>query len=388
MGLVKEKKVIAETGITRRNLAILRRKGDIIYMASSNGTYLYDLDDIINAVENDPELKEKIWCKDSYRCADLFAGIGGIRLGIKQAFGEQVEFVYANEIDKRACETYKENFGESPYGDITKDDPADIPDLDIILGGFPCQPFSIAGHKNGFDDEDRGNLFFNIAKIIEEKQPLAYLLENVKHFKHHDKGKTFEIVKNTITDKLGYSFNAKVIDAREFGVPQKRKRTFMVGFKEDVTFEFPSGSNNHPSVGDILQSDVEDHYYISQQYLNTLKKHKKRHKEKGHGFGYQVLDKNDVANTLVVGGMGLERNMIEDKIPDDSYNNKGDDLSKPNKEGLRKLTPRECARIQGFPDDFKIPVPKTVAYKQFGNTVPVPVIKNIAEKIKKILKEN
>jgi len=386
MSLTPEEKVIEKTGITPRNLSKLRNEEKIEYMGTSNGGYICDLEEVKKFVEENPELKEKVWKKEKYRFADLFAGIGGIRLGVEQAFGDEAKFVYANEIDERACETYEANFGESPYGDITEENPDELPDLDVVLAGFPCQPFSIAGYKEGFEDDDRGNLFFRIADIIEEKQPLAYLLENVKHFKHHDGGKTFEIVKKTLTEKLGYSFDAKVIDAREFGVPQKRKRTYMVGFRENVPFEFPSGQNNHPSVGEVLESGVEDHFYISQQYLNSLKDHKKRHKEKGHGFGYEVLDKNDVANTLVVGGMGLERNMIKDSVPEESY--EGDDMSKSNEEGLRKFTPRECARIQGFPDKFEIPVPKTVAYKQFGNTVPVPVIKAIAEKMRETLHEN
>ena len=388
MTLKTEREVIRETGITQLGLALLRTEYKMGYMSSSNGERLYDLNEIYTHIEKQPELLEKKWKKPKYRFADLFAGIGGIRLGIEQSFGDRAEFVYANEIDKRACETYEVNFGHSPYGDITKEKFSDIPDVDVILAGFPCQPFSIAGYKEGFDDKGRGNLFFYIAELIREKQPIAYLLENVKHFKNHNKGKTFDTVKNILTDGLGYSFNAKVVDAREFGVPQKRQRTYMVGFREDVNYIFPEGNNCHTTIKDILESDVEDHYYISQQYLNSLKKHKKRHRERGHGFGYNILDKEDVANTLVVGGMGLERNMIKDVVPEDSYSKKNDNLKKSNEEGIRKFTPRECARVQGFPDSFKIPVPKTKAYKQFGNSVPVPVIQALGKNLLEILDEN
>ncbi|MHA1148250.1 MAG: DNA (cytosine-5-)-methyltransferase [Promethearchaeota archaeon] len=314
-------------------------------------------------------------CK--YKAIDLFAGIGGIRLGFQQAFGEELKFVFANEINDFCCQTYLENFGEDPKGDIRKINIKKIPEFDILLAGFPCQAFSIAGRKNGFED-DRGNLFFNIEDILREKQPIAFLLENVKHLEHHDKGRTFSIIKESLIDKLGYNIHYKTLNASEFGLPQNRERIYIVGFKEDLNFKFPEGNKNKVKIEDILETKVNIKYYLSQQYLNSLKKHKARHKAKGHGFGYIVIPPENIANTIVCGGMGKERNLVKDKITYDPWKIGDDPFKKKNNEGIRKMTEREWARLQGFPECFKFPVSMTQTYKQLANSVPVPVIKAIA----------
>lgn len=314
-----------------------------------------------------------------YRAIDLFAGIGGIRLGFEQAFGNNIEFVFSSEIDKYAQQTYYANFGELPHGDITKINEREIPSHDIILAGFPCQAFSIAGHRKGFEDT-RGTLFFDVARIASYHKPKIVFLENVKGFVNHDKGNTFRIVKQTLED-MGYKVFAKVLNAKNFGVPQNRERVYIIAFLEDVEFEFPNAIGVKKSINDIIEKqEVSSKYYLSDTYVNTLIKHKARHIAKGNGFGYQILNKDEIANTLVVGGMGKERNLIYDDrltnwIP--KTNIKGS----INKDYIRKLTPREWARIQGYPEKFKIPVSDAQAYKQFGNSVSVPVIKNISNKI-------
>lgn len=322
-----------------------------------------------------------------YRGIDLFAGIGGIRLGFQQVFGDDLEFVYSNDFDKYASITYEANFGESlDTRDIIEvvEDMDNIPDHDILLGGFPCQPFSMAGARLGFEDETRGTLFYSIAKILEQKKPAMFLLENVKHFERHAKGRTWNTIRRVLTQELGYSVFAQTLDARNFGLPQKRVRFYMVGFKNrSLSFSFPKGNVPTPSLRDFLEDEVEEKYYLSQKYLVGLKRHRARHEAKGHGFGYVVLDRDvDIANTIVVGGMGRERNLVQDRILEDCWK-PGDDLKRRNCEGVRKMTPREWSYLQGFPSDFKIPVSMTRAYKQFGNSVPVPVIKAVAENMKK-----
>ena len=316
-----------------------------------------------------------------FRLIDLYAGIGGIRLGFDQALGNSARFVFSNEINKNCCVTYEANFHENPSGDITKIRTSDIPDFDILLAGFPCQAFSIAGMQNGFADI-RGTHFFEIARIIREKKPSAFLLENVKHFMNHDKGKTFSTVKKVIEDKLGYTFYYNTLNAADFGLAQNRQRVFMVGFREPIKFEFPKPKASGKCVRDILENDVEGHFFLSQRYLDTLKKHRKRHEEKNHGFGYIVLDKDDLANTLVLGGMGTERNLISDK---NSMRKSG--RTDANSEAIRSLTPREALRLQGFPESFKIAVAKTPMFDQAANSVPVPVVKAVALQMMKALKE-
>ena len=315
------------------------------------------------------------------RFIDLYAGIGGIRLGFQKAFKDESEFVFSNEIDQKASKTYSQNFNDDPLGDITKVNHSSINDFDILLAGFPCQAFSIAGKRKGLDDA-RGTHFFNIAKIIEAKQPTAFLLENVRHFKTHDSGRTFKTLKKILTNDLKYTLYTELLNAKNFGLPQKRERFYMVGFKNPIHFEFPKPVKFTKTVGDILEENVPGEYFLSQRYLDTLKKHRQRHEGKGNGFGYIVLDEKDIANTLVLGGMGRERNLIKDVK---SLKKSG--RKDANSEAIRCLTPRECLRLQGFNDSYKFNVAKTHMYKQTANSVAVPVIKQIALQMKKSLHE-
>ncbi len=327
--------------------------------------------------------------KNIFKSIDLFAGIGGIRLGFEQT--KRVKNIFSAEIDKYACETYECNFGENPMHDITKIDEKALPDFDILLAGFPCQAFSIAGRRGGFEDT-RGTLFFDVARIIKEKQPKAFLLENVKGLTNHNNGKTFDTIINVLEHDLGYTVYTKLLNAKDYGSPQKRDRIYIVGFKDEVDFEFPKPTKLRKKVKDIMEEhEVSSKYYLSNTYLETLRKHKARHQEKGNGFGYQIVDGNDIANTLVVGGMGKERNLLfDDRLTD--FTPKTNIKGEINREYIRKMTPREWARLQGFPDTYKIPVSDAQAYKQFGNSVSVPVINAIAkvmiEKLDNLYKGN
>lgn len=323
-----------------------------------------------------------------YKSIDLFAGIGGIRLGFDQAFGDDIETVFVSECDKKAQETYIANFGEKPriFGDITKINEIDIPNHDILLAGFPCQAFSLAGQKKGFEDT-RGTLFFDVARIVEFHKPKVVFCENVKNLVNHDRGKTFKIIKKTLND-LGYRVFYKVINSKDFGVPQNRERIYIIAFREDISpnkFIFPEKTDDTKVIADIMENkETSPKYYLSDVYLESLRKHKRRHQAKGNGFGYEIRDVNSIAGAIVCGGMGRERNLIIDKRLTDFTpvtNIKG----KINREYIRKMTPREWARLQGFPDDFKLVVADTHLYKQFGNSVTVPVIKVIAENIKQQL---
>jgi DNA (cytosine-5)-methyltransferase 1 len=316
----------------------------------------------------------------TFKIIDLFAGIGGTRLGFERA---GFESVFSNEIDKFSCETYKTNFGDDPFGDITKIDPKDIPNFDVLVGGFPCQAFSIAGQKLGFKDT-RGTLFFDVARILKAKQPKSFLLENVKNLKSHDGGKTFEVVRSVI-DELGYDLYETVLNAKDFGLAQNRPRVILVGFRKDLgvkNFEFPKGIGQKP-LETILEKNVGQEYFISKQRHIGMERHRKKHEAKGHGFGYSVLDAKGISHALVCGGMGRERNIVKDdgsaaKISKDVMKNKSS-------ENIRYLTPREMARLQGFPDTFKIPVSRTQAWKQFSNSVPVSLVEAVAKNIKKAL---
>lgn len=319
---------------------------------------------------------------------DLFAGIGGFRLALQNLGGK---CVYTSEWDKYSKQTYEANFGEIPFGDITKDSTKGfVPDnFDVLCAGFPCQAFSIAGKRGGFEDT-RGTLFFDVAEIIKKRKPKAIFLENVKGLRSHDKGKTLATILNTLREDLGYFVpDPQVINAKQFGVPQNRERIFIVGFRLDLgieSFEYPKKLMHEPKLDDILEKDeVSVKYYLSEQYLDTLKKHKERHANKGNGFGYEIIPPQGTANAVVCGGMGRERNLILDHkltnfIPVTKI--KGD----VNREGVRKMTPREWARLQGFPDEFKIVVSDGQAYKQFGNSVAVPAIQATANQVIQKLK--
>ncbi len=323
----------------------------------------------------------------NYQIIDLFAGIGGIRLGFKQAakeIGVNVECIYTSEIDKYACQTYTKNFPEdkhSPHVDITKVDAYEIPDFDILLAGFPCQAFSIAGNRGGFEDT-RGTYFFDVAKIIKAKRPQAFLLENVKNLVNHRIGKTFATILNVLQNDLGYYTRFAVLNAKYFGVPQNRERVYIAGFlDEGEGFDFPSNADSTLTLGDIYEeSEVGVKYYLSDTYLSSLRKHKAKHKAKGNGFGYQIKKPDEVASTLVVGGMGIERNLLVDNRLTD-YTLITNAKGRVNREGVRKLTPKECERLQGFPDNWTEGVSDTQRYKQLGNSVAVPVIRKIAQKI-------
>ncbi len=321
--------------------------------------------------------------KYQFKFIDLFAGIGGIRLAFQNLKGK---CVFSSEWDKFSKLTYEANFGEVPFGDITKPEVKNyIPNgFDVLCAGFPCQSFSIAGKRGGFEDT-RGTLFFDVAEIIKQKQPKAFFLENVKGLKSHDKGNTLRTILNTLRNDLNYYVpEPKIINAKDFGVPQNRERIFIVGFRKDLeidSFKYPKELNKEVKLSDVLEKDeVSVKYYLSTTYLETLRKHKARHINKGNGFGYEILSNDGIANAVVCGGMGRERNLIVDNkltnfVPVTKI------TGKVNREGVRKMTPREWARLQGFPDNFKIVVSDAQAYKQFGNSVAIPAIQATAELI-------
>ncbi len=299
---------------------------------------------------------------------DLFAGIGGIRLGFEQAINDnnmdvKLKCVFTSEIEKYAVETYKANFNESNInGDITTIPSEDIPDHDILLAGFPCQPFSQAGKKLGFN-ETRGTLFFEIERILLDKKPKAFLLENVKHLKGHNKGNTFKVILKHLKE-AGYNVFYKVITAKDFGVPQNRSRIFLVGFRnQNILYNFPEPLGVKTRVGDILEPKVDDKYTISDKMWIGHVNRKKKNKEKGYGFGYSIFNKDsEYTNTITYR----------------YYKDGAEALIEQKGKNPRVLTPRECARLQGFSDSFKIPVSDNRAYRLFGNSVAVPVIKAIA----------
>lgn len=306
-----------------------------------------------------------------YRMIDLFAGIGGTRLGFWQT--GKIQAVFSSEIDKFAIKTYTANFGSDVVGDITKVDASDIPDHDILVGGFPCQAFSQAGLKKGFDDT-RGTLFFEIARILKEKRPKAFLLENVKNLTLHDKGKTFEVIMNTL-DELGYAVTPKLYKAKDFGVPQNRERIYIIGFdKQQVPnyadFIPPEPPCTETRVGDILESSVDPKYTISDDLWKGHQRRKTENKKNGKGFGYTLFTSDSpYTNTI---SARYYKDGSEILIAQEGRN-------------PRKITPREAARLQGFPEEYIIPVSDTQAYKQFGNSVAVPVIHAIAENIVDVL---
>ena len=322
-----------------------------------------------------------------FKFIDLFAGIGGFRLAMQNLGGK---CVFTSEWDKDAKRTYKANFGERPFGDITKEETkAFIPDgFDLLCAGFPCQAFSIAGKRGGFEDT-RGTLFFDVAEIIKRKQPKAIFLENVKGLRNHNGGKTLATILNVLRNDLGYFVpEPQIINAKDFGVPQNRERIYIVGFhpSTNVTeFNYPKPLDKKVTFADIKEKEVPaTKYFLSTQYVQTLVNHKARHEGKGNGFGYAIIPDNEIANAVVCGGMGRERNLVLDhRITDftPTTHIKGT----VNREGIRKMTPREWARLQGFPDNYLIPVADASAYKQFGNSVAVPAIQATANEILKLI---
>lgn len=314
-----------------------------------------------------------------FKFIDLFAGIGGIRLAFQNLGGK---CVFTSEWDSGAQKTYEANFGEVPFGDITKIDEKQIPDHDILLGGFPCQPFSIAGvskknalgRAHGFLDKTQGTLFFDVARIIKAKKPKAFLLENVKNLVSHDKGNTFKVIKSTL-EELGYTVHAKVLDGKYF-VPQHRERIIIVGFRKSLfkgeeKFEFPLLKSKNKVLGDILEREPLYKYTLSDKLWQYLQNYAAKHKAKGNGFGFGLAPLDGITRTMSA-----------------RYYKDGSEILIPQEgENPRRLTPRECARLQGFPDDFIIPVADTPAYKQFGNSVVVPLIQAVGKSIVKCLKD-
>ena len=305
----------------------------------------------------------------SFTFIDLFAGVGGIRLGFEKFKGE---CVFTSEWDKYSKITYKANFGDEPQDDITKIKVQEVPRHDILLGGFPCQPFSNAGLKQGFDDT-RGTLFFDVARIIDYRKPSMLLLENVKGFVNHDKGKTMKIVRETLED-LGYNVFYKVLNARDFGLPQNRERIYIVGLNKrklgSIGFKFPEPTYKPTRVGDILETKVDEKYTLSNKLWQGHKRRLKEHRAKGNGFGYSLFNRDSKYTSTISARY---------------YKDGSEILIEQKNTNPRKLTPREAARLQGFPESFKIPVSDAQAYKQFGNSVAVPVIYAIARQMVKIL---
>ncbi|MBT3817340.1 MAG: DNA cytosine methyltransferase [Candidatus Magasanikbacteria bacterium] len=292
---------------------------------------------------------------------DLFAGIGGIRIGFEKAGGESV---FTSEWDKYSQKTYQANFEEIPYGDITKIKAEEIPNFDVLLAGFPCQPFSQAGLKKGFNDI-RGNLFFDIVKIVKHHKPSVVFLENVRNLAGHDKGNTLKVILKTLED-LGYTVFHKILNAKDFGVPQNRARIYIICFKDKVDFVFPKEPKTKTRLGDILNKKVDDKYTISDKLWAGHQRRKREHKAKGNGFGYSMFDEDSEYTSTISARY---------------YKDGSEILIKQKNKNPRKLTPREASRLQGFPEDFIIPVSDTQAYKQFGNSVSVPVIKALAKQI-------
>ena len=310
--------------------------------------------------------------KENVKIIDLFAGVGGIRRGFENAFGKKnIKCVMSSEWDKFAVQTYLANYpNETISGDITKINENDVPDHNILMAGFPCQPFSQAGLKKGFDDT-RGTLFFDILRILRIKKPDVILLENVKRLKSHDKGKTLELIKSSLIE-IGYqNMYIQVLKARDFGLPQNRERIFIVAFKDRKRkFNFPKPNGKETRVGDILEDAVDEKYTISDKLWSGHKNRKKKNTLMGRGFGYGLVDKNSsYTNTISARYYKDGSEILIDQINNNP----------------RKLTPREAARLQGFPDSFKIPVSDNQAYRQFGNSVAVNVIEAIAKEVKKSL---
>ncbi|MGL2999574.1 DNA cytosine methyltransferase [Flavobacterium sp. RSSB_23] len=345
------------------------------------------LQQLLFEVENVPFPTPKNY---KFKFIDLFAGIGGFRLALQSLGGK---CVFTSEWDENAKKTYRANFGETPFGDITKESIKKyIPDdFDVLCAGFPCQAFSIAGKRGGFEDT-RGTLFFDVAEIIKRKRPKAIFLENVKGLRNHNGGKTLATILNVLRNDLGYFVpEPQIINAKDFGVPQNRERIYIVGFRNDLgidNFDYPKATNKNVTFSQIKEENVPPtKYFLSTQYVQTLVNHKARHEGKGNGFGYAIIPDDGISNAIVVGGMGRERNLVLDhRITDftPTTHIKGT----VNREGIRKMTPREWARLQGFPDDFVIPVADASAYKQFGNSVAVPAIRATAKKIIELISFN
>ena len=318
------------------------------------------------------EMRDSVPDTSAFTFIDLFAGIGGIRIAYEQAGGR---CVYSNEWNKYSQQTYFANFGEQPDGDITKVDENNIPDHDILVAGFPCQPFSIAGvskkqslgRATGFEDKTQGTLFFDICRILKAKRPKAFMLENVKNLKSHDRGRTFKVITEAL-EELDYEVFHAALDGQNY-VPQHRERILIVGFDRkrygrDLGFRFNiTPVEPRPVIRDILETYVDDKYTLTDKLWAYLQNYAAKHRAAGNGFGYGIADPDGVSRTLSAR----------------YYKDGSEILIEQEGKNPRRLTPRECARLQGFPDDFIIPVSDTQAYKQFGNSVVVPLMTNVAQ---------
>lgn len=318
--------------------------------------------------------------KPKFTFVDLFAGIGGMRIAFQNAGGK---CIFSSEWNQFAKQTYEANFGEVPFGDITNIDATDIPGHDVLVAGFPCQPFSIAGvtKKNalgkghGFLDETQGTLFFEIARIIAEKRPKIFMLENVKNLRSHDAGRTFQVITRTLVE-LGYSLHHEILDGCHF-VPQHRERVFIVGFRHDLfqgweQYRFPRMPNRGLRFKDILLANPEPKYTLTDHLWRYLQDYAIKHRKKGNGFGFGMTNLDGISRTL---SARYYKDGAEILIPQGDKN-------------PRRLTPRECARLQGFPDEFQIPVSDNQAYRQFGNSVVVPLIESVAKSIVEAVEAN
>jgi len=309
-----------------------------------------------------PPVRKKRSKKATFTFIDLFAGIGGTRLGFESAGGE---CIFTSEWDVHAQKTYEANFGDKPHGDITKIPSAEIPDFDVLLAGFPCQPFSSIGRRQGFLHETQGTLFYEVARIIKDKMPRAFMLENVPGLLTHDKGKTFEIIKETLKE-IGYTVDYKVLNSAEFGVPQTRKRIYIVGFRndlvvEDFQFEFPVGKKSSVFINQFLEKDAEG-YSISKRLQDGYMY------KKDDGRPMLVDHSSEVhVKTLVASYHKIQRLTGT--------------FVKDGETGMRLFTHNECKAIMGFPKDYIIPVSRTQMYRQFGNSIVVPVVSAVAKKV-------
>ena len=318
--------------------------------------------------------------KAQYSFIDLFAGIGGMHIAYTSA---GARCVYANEWNKYSQQTYYANFGIQPDDDITKVDAESIPDHDILVAGFPCQPFSIAGvskkqslgRATGFEDKTQGTLFFDICRILKAKRPKAFMLENVKNLCSHDRGRTFAVIQESLKE-LNYKVFYQILDGKAY-VPQHRERIVIVGFDmerygENIEFEFAlTPLSRQPIVRDILEEKVDDKYTLSDKLWVYLQNYAAKHKEAGNGFGYGIAPLDGITRTISAR----------------YYKDGSEILIAQEGKNPRRLTPRECARLQGFPDSFKIPVSDTQAYKQFGNSVVVPLMADVAGLVVRKLEE-
>lgn len=299
---------------------------------------------------------------EKLRYIDLFSGIGGLRYPLTEL--ENTECVFSSEIDPKAIETYYQNFGDIPNGDITKIDPKDIPNHDLLLGGFPCQPFSFAGKKKGFDDE-RGKLIYSVINILKVKKPKYFILENVKGFISKKNFTNFLNIIHEI-EKIGYKINWKILNSKDFGLPQNRERVYIVGKMGNNKIILPNNLNTKTSLFDILESNIDDKYTISNRLWEGHKIRKEKYLKKGYGFGYKIFDKDSVYVST------LSRRYYKDG---------SEILIKQNNKNPRRLTPREVARLQGFPDTFILNKSDIETYKQMGNAVSINVSREVIRKI-------